>query len=53
MSVRLTRRGKRVRAILLGCSVVAVLYTATQLHYTEEGYCWGSFIQCYEGEGKR
>ena len=48
--MRLTRRGKRVRAvaILLGFALAYML--GTHIHYTEKGYCWGSFIQCYEGE---
>lgn len=54
--MRLTRRGERAfNALLLiaGAVVVAVIYyLSTHIHYTGEGYCHGSFSQCYEGEGK-
>lgn len=53
--MRLTRRGKRVRAVLIVAGVALVYMLATHIHYTAKGYCWGTFSQCYEleGEGKR
>lgn len=56
--MRLTKRGERVFYALLlivGASVLALIYhLSISIHYTEEGYCYGSFIECYgqEGEGK-
>ena len=54
----LTRRGEIVLVIGVGLITALALLglwkVATSIHYTEEGYCWGSFIQCYgEEEGKR
>lgn len=56
--MKLTKRGERVFYTLLlivGASVLALIYhLSISIHYTEEGYCYGSFIECYgqEGEGK-
>ena len=35
--------------------LIAIYFLATQVHYTERGYCIGSITECYlpEGEGKR
>lgn len=52
MSVRLTKRGKRARAIAILIGFVLAYMLGTSIHYTEEGYCWGSFVKCYEGEGE-
>ena len=52
MSVRLTKRGKRARAIAILIGVALAYMLGTSIHYTEKGYCWGSFVKCYEGEGK-
>lgn len=53
--MRLTQRGKRARALLIVAGVALVYMLGTHIHYTEKGYCWGSFSQCYgqEGEGKK
>jgi len=55
--VKLTRRGKRVRAVIL---ILFALYATVQvtanLWYVEgSGYCWGSYEKCYpiEGEGNK
>ena len=52
MSIKLTKRGKRVRAIAILVGIVAIYMLATHIHYTETGYCWGTFTQCYGLEGK-
>jgi hypothetical protein len=54
----LTRRGERVFLALLlvaGASLLAIIYhLSISIHYTGEGYCYGTFTECYgEGEGKR
>lgn len=56
--MRLTRRGERVFYALLvtaGASVLALIYhLSISIHYTGEGYCFGSFIECYgKEEGKK
>ena len=56
--MRLTRRGERVFYALLlmaGASVLAIIYhLSISIHYTGEGYCYGSFIECYgKEEGKK
>lgn len=53
--MRLTKRGKRVRAIAILIGVALAYMLGTHIHYTEGGYCWGSFVKCYgpEGEGER
>ncbi len=53
--MKLTKRGKRVRAIAILLGVALSYILGTSIHYTEKGYCWGSFVKCYalEGEGKK
>ena len=54
--MKLTRRGKRVRAVVLISLVLyATIQVSSNLWYVEgDGYCWGSYEKCYpmEGEGK-
>lgn len=53
--MKLTKRGKRVRAIVL---ILIALYATIQVsanlwYMGESGYCWGSFEKCLtEEEGK-
>ena len=53
--MKLTRRGKKVRAFLIVLGVALVYMLATHIHYTGAGYCLGTFDKCYalEGEGKK
>ena len=51
--MKLTKRGKRAVAVAALLWLALIYYTATHIHYTEKGYCWGSFVKCYEGEGER
>lgn len=55
--MRLTRRGEIVFTLGLAFALVLGLFTiytlSTSIHWTENGYCWGSFDKCYEGEGKK
>lgn len=50
--MKLTKRGKRVRAvlILIGLSlfIYAVCKISGHLWWTEDGYCWGEFDVCYK-----
>ena len=55
--MRLTKRGERVFYALLllaVASVLAIIYhLSTHIHWTGEGYCYGTFTKCYEEEGKK
>lgn len=46
----LTLRGWLVLVILPALALI--YYVATHVHYTETGYCWGTFPQCYGQEEK-
>jgi hypothetical protein len=54
--MKLTRRGRRVRAIvLILLALYATIQVSANLWYVDgRGYCWGSYEKCYpmEGEGK-
>lgn len=52
MSVKLTKRGKRVRAVAILLGIVVLYHVSTNIHYTQNGYCWGSFVECFFGEEK-
>ena len=57
--MKLTRRGERFLAVavLVICLafVLGIYKAATSIHWTETGYCIGSFDKCYklEGEGNK
>ncbi len=55
MSVKLTKRGRRAVAVAVLLWLALIYYTATHIHYTGAGYCFGTFDKCYtlEGEGKK
>lgn len=43
-------RVRTVVRVIFWAGVLAVMYTlATHIHYTENGYCWGTIQQCYFG----
>jgi hypothetical protein len=45
--VRITRRGKIVRAILIGAGVIALIWLSGHVWYVPgEGYCIGSMSKC-------
>jgi hypothetical protein len=48
--MKLTKRGKRVRAVLILAAIVAVWHIASNLWWVGDGYCWGDMIECYWGE---
>ena len=50
--MKLTKRGKRVRAVALVLWAVLVIYLAGHINYTGQGitgYCWGTIAECYAG----
>lgn len=55
--MKLTKRGERVFYALLlalGAGVLALIYhLSISIHYTGEGYCYGTFEKCYQEEGKK
>ena len=51
--MRLTKRGKRVRAVvLLLLALFIVSQVSANLWYTGKEYCWGSYEKCLLEEGK-
>ena len=44
--MRLNKRGRIVRAILIGLGIALALWVAGHLWYTGEGYCIGSMTKC-------
>jgi hypothetical protein len=46
--MRLNRRGRIVRALLIGGVSIALYWLiSTQIWWTEGGYCLGSMAKCY------
>lgn len=54
--MKLTKRGERAFFALLltaGAGFLALIFhLSISIHWTEEGYCYGTFQKCYEGEGE-
>lgn len=52
--MKLTKRGEIVLAIgIITLSLLALLgiyKVATSVHWTGDGYCWGTFTECYGEE---
>jgi hypothetical protein len=46
--MKLTQRGKRVRAIAIFVGLIAIYYIVTHLWWVGDGYCWGDMVKCYE-----
>jgi hypothetical protein len=44
--MKLTRRGKQVRAVLILALIVGAYFVATHLWWTPSGYCWGTMESC-------
>ena len=47
--MKLTKRGKRVRAIAILLGLVAIYYIVNHIWWTGTGYCWGSIDKCVGG----
>jgi hypothetical protein len=45
--MRLTRRGRIVRAIAIGAGIALILWASGRLWYTGAGYCIGSMSECF------
>jgi len=44
--MKITRRGRIVRALLIGAALALALWGAGHIWYTGEGYCIGSMSEC-------
>jgi hypothetical protein len=44
--VRLTKRGKRVRALVIALALVGMFQVITHLWWVGDGYCWGTMSHC-------
>ncbi len=44
--MKLTKRGKRVRAVFILIGLFAIWQVSMNLWWTENGYCWGTMVEC-------
>jgi hypothetical protein len=44
--MRLNRRGRIVRALLIGAGIALLLWLSGRIWWTDEGYCFGSVTAC-------
>ena len=44
--MRLTRRGRIVRALLIAAGIALLIWVSGHVWYTGEGYCIGSMVSC-------
>ena len=44
--MKITKRGRIVRALLIGAALALGLWGAGHIWYTGEGYCIGSMVSC-------
>jgi len=47
--MKLTKRGKRVRAVLILAAAVAIYYITGHIWWVGDGYCWGTMTECFLG----
>jgi hypothetical protein len=47
--MKLTKRGKRVRAIAILLGLVAIYFIVNNIWWTGTNYCWGSIDKCIGG----
>jgi hypothetical protein len=46
--MRLTRRGRIVRAIAIAAGIALIVWASGQVWYTGAGYCIGSMGECFK-----
>ena len=46
LAMKLTKRGKQVRAVLILIALWAIWQVSTNLWWTDNGYCWGIIVEC-------
>jgi hypothetical protein len=44
--MRITRRGKIVRALAIGAGIALLVWVSGRVWWTENGYCFGSMADC-------
>lgn len=44
----ITRRGKIVRAVLIGLGIAFLWWAIGNIWWTGEGYCVGSMVECFK-----
>jgi hypothetical protein len=44
--MRLNRRGRIVRALLIGAGIALALWVSGRVWYTPAGYCIGTLLEC-------
>ncbi len=48
--MKLTKRGKRVRAVFILAAAVAVWYVMGHIWWVGDHYCWGTMTECFFGK---
>jgi hypothetical protein len=48
--MKLTKRGKRVRAVAILAAAVAIWYVSGHVWWVEDHYCWGTMTECFFGK---
>ena len=48
--MKLTKRGKRVRAVFILVAIVAIWQVVGHLWWVGDGYCWGDMAECMLGD---
>lgn len=48
--MKLTERGKRVRAVFILVAIVATWQVMGHLWWVGDGYCWGDMTECMLGD---
>ena len=46
--MKLTKRGKRVRAISIVLALALVYWVSGQVWWTPNGYCFGEMVECFK-----
>ena len=46
LAMKLTKRGKRVRAIFILIGLWSIWQVSMNLWWTDGGYCWGTMVEC-------
>jgi hypothetical protein len=49
MHMKLTKRGKRVRAVLILAAIVGGYWVLNHIWWVGDHYCFGEMIECYFG----
>lgn len=54
--MRLTKRGEKALAVafylLIGLGVAVIFYLSVHIHWVDDGFCFGSFVECFGEVGE-